>query len=78
VTTANNSVTGFDVNGNPVPVTGYNAGPGWDPVTGMGPPDVRVLAPLAGGLGVTALAATSAPVIRRAGTDGAGTAGAPA
>jgi subtilase family serine protease len=27
-------------------VTGYNAGPGWDPVTGWGSPDAQVLVPL--------------------------------
>ena len=26
--------------------TGYNAGPGWDPVTGWGSPDAQVLIPL--------------------------------
>ncbi len=40
----NNSVTGFDVKGNPIPVTGYYAGPGWDPVTGVGSPIVKGLA----------------------------------
>jgi subtilase family serine protease len=29
-----------------VTVTGYQAGPGWDPVTGWGSPDVQVLIPL--------------------------------
>jgi subtilase family serine protease len=27
-------------------VTGYRAGPGWDPVTGWGTPDAQVLVPL--------------------------------
>jgi subtilase family serine protease len=27
-------------------VTGYSAGPGWDPVTGWGSPDAQVLVPL--------------------------------
>jgi hypothetical protein len=27
-------------------VTGYQAGPGWDPVTGWGSPDAQVLVPL--------------------------------
>ena len=27
-------------------VTGYQAGPGWDPVTGWGSPDAQVLIPL--------------------------------
>jgi subtilase family serine protease len=43
VTTGNNSVTFADSNGNPVPVTGYSAGPGWDAVTGLGSPDVAHL-----------------------------------
>jgi subtilase family serine protease len=30
----------------PTTVTGYPAGPGWDPVTGWGTPDARVLVPL--------------------------------
>lgn len=30
----------------PTTITGYPAGPGWDPVTGWGTPDARVLAPL--------------------------------
>jgi len=46
VTTGDNSVTGSDANGNPVPITGYSAGPGWDPVTGVGSPRAAVLAPL--------------------------------
>jgi subtilase family serine protease len=27
-------------------IVGYNAGPGWDPVTGWGSPDARYLVPL--------------------------------
>ena len=27
-------------------ITGYQAGPGWDPVTGWGTPDAQVLIPL--------------------------------
>jgi subtilase family serine protease len=46
ITTGNNSVTGFDVNFNPVPIVGYNAGPGWDAVTGVGTPKVDALAVL--------------------------------
>ena len=41
ITTGNNTVT--------YPggaVTGYRAGPGWDPVTGWGTPDAQVLVPL--------------------------------
>jgi subtilase family serine protease len=30
----------------PVTITGYRAGPGWDPVTGWGTPDAQVLVPL--------------------------------
>jgi subtilase family serine protease len=30
----------------PTKITGYKAGPGWDPVTGWGTPDARVLVPL--------------------------------
>lgn len=30
----------------PTTITGYPAGPGWDPVTGWGTPDTRVLVPL--------------------------------
>jgi subtilase family serine protease len=30
----------------PVTITGYQAGPGWDPVTGWGTPDAQVLVPL--------------------------------
>jgi subtilase family serine protease len=41
ITTGNNTVS---LNG--VTVTGYQAGPGWDPVTGWGTPDAQVLIPL--------------------------------
>jgi subtilase family serine protease len=41
ITTGNNTVV---LNG--VTVTGYRAGPGWDPVTGWGTPDAQVLIPL--------------------------------
>ena len=43
VTTGNNSVTLPDANGNPVSITGYSAAKGWDPVTGIGTPDVAHL-----------------------------------
>ena len=33
----------------PPRITGYPAGPGWDPVTGWGTPDARVLVPLLAG-----------------------------
>jgi subtilase family serine protease len=41
ITTGNNTVT-FPTE----TITGYSAGPGWDPVTGWGSPDARVLVPL--------------------------------
>jgi subtilase family serine protease len=41
ITAGNNTVA---ING--VTVTGYQAGPGWDPVTGWGTPDAQVLIPL--------------------------------
>jgi subtilase family serine protease len=41
ITTGNNTVS---LNG--VTITGYEAGPGWDPVTGWGTPDAQVLIPL--------------------------------
>ena len=43
VTTGNNSISTEDSNGNPVNITGYSAGKGWDPVTGLGTPDVAHL-----------------------------------
>jgi subtilase family serine protease len=41
ITTGNNTVA---LNG--ATITGYQAGPGWDPVTGWGTPDAQVLIPL--------------------------------
>jgi subtilase family serine protease len=41
ITTGNNTVIP-----NGVTITGYQAGPGWDPVTGWGTPDAQVLIPL--------------------------------
>jgi subtilase family serine protease len=41
ITTGNNTVS---LNG--VTITGYQAGAGWDPVTGWGTPDAQVLVPL--------------------------------
>jgi hypothetical protein len=41
VTTGNNTVQ-FP----PKTITGYQAAPGWDPVTGWGSPDAQVLIPL--------------------------------
>jgi subtilase family serine protease len=41
VTSGNNTVVA-----NGVTITGYQTGPGWDPVTGWGSPDAQVLVPL--------------------------------
>ena len=41
ITAGNNTATD-----NGVTITGYQAGPGWDPVTGWGTPDAQVLVPL--------------------------------
>jgi subtilase family serine protease len=38
VTSGNNSVVELDSNNNPVPIQGFNAGPEWDPTTGLGSP----------------------------------------
>lgn len=38
ITSGNNSVVEFDINGNPVPIAGFSAGEGWDPTTGLGSP----------------------------------------
>ena len=38
VTSGTNSSLQFDVNGSPIDIKGYDAGPGWDPVTGFGSP----------------------------------------
>jgi subtilase family serine protease len=43
ITTGNNTVTVGSTT-----VTGYSAGPGWDPATGWGTPDASVLVPLLG------------------------------
>ncbi len=43
VTTGNNTVTFSDDNGNPVTIDGYSAAKGWDPVTGLGSPNVAHL-----------------------------------
>jgi len=42
ITTGNNTVTGFGPNG-PITITGYNAGTGWDALTGAGTPKVNSL-----------------------------------
>jgi subtilase family serine protease len=46
ITTGNNTFTGTDANGNSVTINGYQAGKGWDPVTGWGSPRVANLLPL--------------------------------
>ena len=38
VTSGTNSVVEFDSSNNPVAITGFDAGPGWDPTTGLGSP----------------------------------------
>jgi subtilase family serine protease len=43
ITTGSNTVA---LTSPPVTVAGYQAGPGWDPVTGWGTPDAQVLIPL--------------------------------
>jgi subtilase family serine protease len=43
ITTGNNTIA---LASPPVTITGYQAGPGWDPVTGLGTPDAQVLIPL--------------------------------
>lgn len=43
ITTGDNTVTVPGPTGNPVTLTGYNAGPGWDAVTGAGTPKVSSL-----------------------------------
>jgi len=48
ITTGNNTVTGFGPNG-PIKITGYNAGTGWDAVTGAGTPKVNSLVSLLDG-----------------------------
>jgi subtilase family serine protease len=45
ITTGNNTVV-LTSTSPPVTITGYQAGPGWDPVTGWGTPDAEVLIPL--------------------------------
>ncbi len=48
ITTGNNTVTAFGQNG-PITVTGYDAGPGWDAVTGVGTPKTSTLVSLLAG-----------------------------
>jgi subtilase family serine protease len=38
ITSGNNSVVESDNNNHPVPIQGFNAGPEWDPTTGLGSP----------------------------------------
>jgi hypothetical protein len=45
ITTGNNAFT-FQSNGQTVTIPGYDAGPGWDPTTGVGTPKVTGLVPL--------------------------------
>ena len=45
VTSGTNSSQEFDSNNNPVTITGYSAGTGWDAVTGLGSPIVNQLIP---------------------------------
>jgi subtilase family serine protease len=45
ITTGDNTVILTTASG-PVTITGYQAGSGWDPVTGWGTPDASVLVPL--------------------------------
>jgi subtilase family serine protease len=45
VTAGNSNTAEFP----PTTITGYRAGPGWDPVTGWGSPDARILVPLLAG-----------------------------
>lgn len=60
ITSGNNSVVVTDSNGNPLPITGYSAGPGWDAMTGVGSPKgiyfvdnlLRFVSPLDGLIGV--------------------------
>jgi subtilase family serine protease len=49
ITTGNNTVVITSASGS-VTVKGYQAGPGWDPVTGWGTPDAQVLIPLLAGV----------------------------
>jgi subtilase family serine protease len=46
ITTGNNTIQFETSSGKVITVTGYNAGPGWDAVTGLGTPKVAALAPL--------------------------------
>jgi len=46
ITSGTNSAVEYDVNNNPITITGYNAGTGWDPVTGLGSPIVNQLVPM--------------------------------
>jgi subtilase family serine protease len=44
--TAGNNTVEITSTSPPETITGYQAGPGWDPVTGWGTPDAQVLIPL--------------------------------
>lgn len=60
VTNGNNSISLADANGNVVNITGYSAGNGWDPTTGLGSPNgitfvdnlIRFTSPLDGLIGI--------------------------
>jgi subtilase family serine protease len=46
VTAGNNTFSGQNTSGATVTIKGYDAGPGWDPVTGLGTPNAYNLVPL--------------------------------
>lgn len=46
ITSGTNSAMEFDSGGNPVTFIGYDAGAGWDPVTGLGSPIANQLIPM--------------------------------
>lgn len=60
VTSGNNTVSFLDANGNPFTISGYSAGPGWDPTTGLGSPKgitfvenlIRFTSPIDGLIGI--------------------------
>lgn len=46
ITTGNNAFSFQDSNGKTITIPGYNAGPGWDPTTGVGTPKASGLVKL--------------------------------
>ena len=46
ITSGTNSAVELDSSNNPVTITGYSAGTGWDPVTGLGSPIANQLIPM--------------------------------